>query len=148
MNSTNISNKLNLFNTLFKLIFVAFWIIFWFIGVILTDNKFNQLSTTLFISYSSICIIYIIAYLVYMKVTKVYENKIEIYYKLVTILSFVFSSYSYYILPLSMFWFLVKLSVLFFYMYISILKVYKYKMEEGVVGIIGAALMIFMFVRY
>ncbi|MFR3498128.1 MAG: hypothetical protein ACLTT7_03780, partial [Paraclostridium bifermentans] len=101
-----------------------------------------------FIAYSSVCIIYIISYVIYMKASNNFEKKIEIFYKISTLLSFIFSTLSYYILPISIMWFLIKLSLLFTYMYISILKVYKYKLEEGVVGILASALMLFMFLRY
>ncbi|KKY00259.1 hypothetical protein VN21_15115, partial [Paraclostridium benzoelyticum] len=77
-----------------------------------------------------------------------FEKKIEVFYKISTLLSFIFSTLSYYIFPISIMWFLIKLSLLFTYMYISILKVYKYKLEEGVVGILASALMLFMFLRY
>lgn len=148
MSTTNKSNKLNFFDTTFKLLFIAFWVIFWFIGIILTENKFNQLSSSLSYIYSSLSALFIVTYIGYMMHTKTYEDKIEIFYKVTTVLAFIFSSLSYYLFPLSIFWFFVKLIFLFIYMYISILKVYKYKLEEGVVGIICSALMIFMFIRY
>ncbi|MDO7204980.1 hypothetical protein Q5M85_13375 [Paraclostridium bifermentans] len=37
-------NKLNLFNNLFKFLFLMFWVMFWFIGIILTDYKFNKIA--------------------------------------------------------------------------------------------------------
>lgn len=148
MSTTNKSNKLNFFDTTFKLLFIAFWVIFWFIGIILTENKFNQLSSSLSYIYSSLSALFIVTYIGYMMHTKTYEDNIEIFYKVTTVLAFIFSSLSYYLFPLSIFWFFVKLIFLFIYMYISILKVYKYKLEEGVVGIICSALMIFMFIRY
>lgn len=148
MNIINKSNKLIFFNNVFKLLFVAFWIIFWFIGIILTENKFNQLSSSLSYIYSSCCILFIISYIGYMLYTKSYETKIEILYKITTILAFIFSSLSYYLFPLSIFWFFIKLLFLFVYMYVSAIKLHKYKSEEGVVGIICSALMIFMFIRY
>lgn len=141
-------NKLNLFNNLFKFLFLMFWVMFWFIGIILTDYKFNKIAIYFFIAYSSVCIIYIISYVIYMKTSNNFEKKIEVFYKISTLLSFIFSTLSYYIFPISIMWFLIKLSLLFTYMYISILKVYKYKLEEGVVGILASALMLFMFLRY
>lgn len=83
-----------------------------------------------------------------MNYTKIYEDKIEIFYKLVTLISFIFSSYTYYMFSVSIFGFLLKLIFLIIYMYISIIKVHKYKLEEGVVGIIASILMIFMLLRY
>lgn len=148
MSTANKYNKLNLFNNIFKFLFLAFWIIFWFVGIILTDNKFNKLSSSLFIIYTSLCITYIVTYIAYMNYTKIYEDKIEIFYKLVTLISFIFSSYTYYMFSVSLFGFLLKLILLIIYMYISIIKVHKYKLEEGVVGIIASILMIFMLLRY
>ncbi|SCI77600.1 Uncharacterised protein [uncultured Clostridium sp.] len=148
MSTANKYNKLNLFNNIFKFLFLAFWIIFWFVGIILTDNKFNKLSSSLFIIYTSLCITYIVTYIAYMNYTKIYEDKIEIFYKLVTLISFIFSSYTYYMFSVSIFGFLLKLILLIIYMYISIIKVHKYKLEEGVVGIIASILMIFMLLRY
>ncbi|MBC6003759.1 hypothetical protein H8891_08085 [Paeniclostridium sp. NSJ-45] len=148
MSTANKYNKLNLFNNIFKFLFLAFWIIFWFVGIILTDNKFNKLSSSLFIIYTSLCITYIVTYIAYMNYTKIYEDKIEIFYKLVTLISFIFSSYTYYMFSVSIFGFLLKLIFLIIYMYISIIKVHKYKLEEGVVGIIASILMIFMLLRY
>ena len=148
MSTANKYNKLNLFNNIFKFLFLAFWIIFWFVGIILTDNKFNKLSSSLFIIYTSLCITYIVTYIAYMNYTKIYEDKIEILYKIVTLMSFIFSSYNYYMFSVSMFGFLLKLIFLIIYMYISIIKVHKYKLEEGVVGIIASTLMIFMLLRY
>lgn len=142
------NNKLNSFNNIFKFLFLVFWVMFWFIGIILTDYKFNKIAIYLFITYSSVCVLYIASYIIYMKVSNNREEKIEIYYKLATLLSFLFATLSYYIFPISILWFLVKLSFLFIYMYISILKVYKYKLEEGVVGMLASALMLFMFLRY
>lgn len=148
MSTANKYNKLNLFNNIFKFLFLAFWIIFWFVGIILTDNKFNKLSSSLFIIYTSLCITYIVTYIAYMNYTKIYEDKIEIFYKLVTLISFIFSSYTYYMFSVSIFGFLLKLIFLIIYMYISIIKVHKYKLEEGVVGIIASILMIFTLLRY
>lgn len=148
MSTANKYNKLNLFNNIFKFLFLAFWIIFWFVGIILTDNKFNKLSSSLFIIYTSLCITYIVTYIAYMNYTKIYEDKIEIFYKLVTLISFIFSSYNYYMFSVSIFGFLLKLIFLIIYMYISIIKVHKYKLEEGVVGIIASILMIFTLLRY
>ncbi|XTR37159.1 hypothetical protein ACQQ2T_11380 [Paraclostridium tenue] len=148
MSTANKYNKLDLFNNIFKFLFLAFWIIFWFVGIILTDNKYNELSSSLFIIYTSLCITYIVTYIAYMNYTKIYEDKIEIFYKLVTLISFIFSSYTYYMFSVSIFGFLLKLIFLIIYMYISIIKVHKYKLEEGVVGIIASILMIFMLLRY
>lgn len=148
MSTANKYNKLDLFNNIFKFLFLAFWIIFWFVGIILTDNKFNKLSSSLFIIYTSLCITYIVTYIAYMNYTKIYEDKIEIFYKLVTLISFIFSSYNYYMFSVSIFGFLLKLIFLIIYMYISIIKVHKYKLEEGVVGIIASILMIFTLLRY
>ena len=141
-------NKLNLFESLFKFLFIIFWVIFWFIGVILTDHKFDNLIIYIFLIYTFICITYIFSYLIYMKFKNEFEVKIEIFYKILTLLSFIFATLSYYILPLNVTFFFIKIILLFIYMYISILKVYKYKLEEGVVGIISSTLLIFMFLRY
>ncbi|GAA0861471.1 hypothetical protein GCM10008917_02930 [Paraclostridium tenue] len=89
-----------------------------------------------------------VTYMAYMNYIKVYENKIEIFYKIVTLISFIFSSYNYYMFSVSMFGFLLKLIFLIIYMSIPLIKVHKYKLEEGVVGIIASTLMIFMLLRY
>jgi hypothetical protein len=156
LSTTNKCNKLNLFDSIFKFLFIAFWIISWFLGFILTDNKYTELSTSIFILYSSLCLGYMITYLTYINHMKVYEEKIEILYKLITFLTFIISTYSYYIVPRSMFWLFIKVILLIIYMYISILKVHKYKLEkvhiyrfeEGVVGILSSILLIFMLLRY
>ncbi|MGL5640643.1 MAG: hypothetical protein ACRDDM_00160, partial [Paraclostridium sp.] len=92
MNTTNKSNKLIFFDTAFKLLFITFWVIFWFIGIILTENKFNQLSSSLSYIYSSLCALFIVTYIGYMMHTRIYEDKIEIFYKVTTVLAFIFSS--------------------------------------------------------
>ncbi len=148
MNTTYKHNSVKLYDYLFRVLFIMYWIIFWFIGIILTDNKFDNLSTSICWFYIILCTTYLLIYLFKIKYNKIYESKIEIFYKIFTIITFVISSYSYYIVPISIFWFLFKLTLVCVYMYISIVKVSKYKLEEGVVGIINASLILFMLIRY
>lgn len=148
MNVANKYNSVKLYDYIFRILFIMYWTIFWFIGVILTDNKFDHLATSICWSYIMICTLYMLTYLINIKCSKICESKIEIYYKIFTVITFIVSSYSYYIVPISIFWFLFKLILVCVYMYISIVKVSKYKLEEGVVGIINASLMIFMILRY
>lgn len=148
MNTTDKYNSVKSYDYMFKILFIMYWSIFWFIGVILTDNKFDSLATSICWSYIILCTTYLLIYLINIKCNKIYESKIEIYYKMFTIITFVVSSYSYYIMPISIFWFLFKLILVCVYMYISIVKVSKYKLEEGVVGIMNASLMLFMLLRY
>lgn len=135
------SKLISLFDNLFKILFILFWAIFLFTTNISTNNK---VSLILFNVYNIPLFIYIIIYPLSILYFKVNTEKIIIYYRLSTLITFILTSFSFVIFPTSLTFLFIQLISIFIYMYLSAIKVYRYKIDEGVVGMMSALLILVM----
>lgn len=131
----------NLFDNIFKILFIGFWSVFLFTTTISTNNNFSLI---LFSIYNIPLFLYIIIYPIVMLCFKINKEKIIIYYRLSTLITFIFTAFSFVMFPTNLTLLFIKLISIAIYMYLSAIKVYKYKIEEGVVGIMSSLLILVM----
>lgn len=132
---------IKVFDNIFKILFVLFWSIFLFTTTISTNSR---VSLILFSLYNILLFLYMIIYPIIILYFKINTEKIIIYYRLSTLLTFLFTSLSFVIFPTSLILFFIKLITIFIYIYLSAIKVYRYKIDEGVVGIMSSLLILVM----
>ena len=129
----------------FRTLTVLFWITLLFNWVFIPNPIINYY---VFNTYFVLSIIYItlaIINKIKQKSTKI-RDKVDFYYKLISIITFVISMMYFLLYSNSIKLLLIKTFIIFLYFYISFKKV-NLKDEEGVVGIIGSIL-IFVFATY
>lgn len=141
MNTAKENKLSNLFDNIFKFLFIGFWSVFLFTTTISTDSK---ISLILFSIYNVPLFLYIIIYPICMLYFKINTERIIVYYRLSTLIAFIFTAYSFVMFPTNLCLFFIKLVTIAIYMYLSSIKVYKYKMDEGVVGIMSSILILVM----
>lgn len=141
MNIAKESQISNFFDNIFKVLFIGFWSVFLFTTTISTNNRFSLI---LFSIYNIPLFLYIIIYPIVMLSFKINTEKIIIYYRLSTLITFIFTAFSFVMFPTNLTLLFIKLISLAIYMYLSAIKVYKYKIDEGVVGIMSSLLILVM----
>lgn len=125
----------------FKVIFLLLWPIVWY--YYLSIPKFNT-GIVMFASFTILSIIYIILLLYNFK----FYDKITILYRVSTLISFIFFLSSYILFSKNIILLTLNLIFIFIYFYISCLKNFKYKMNEGIVGILSSLLLIVITFSY
>lgn len=131
-------NKDNFFDIYFKFLVLSFWPIFWYENQLILNTRTNFI---IFITFSILYIIYILLF-TYYGLNNSSIDKIVIYYRVSMLLAFIFTIISFLLFPTNPFFFILKIIFVFILLYISYIKVRKYKIEEGVVGILSALLML------
>ena len=139
------TQQLSIYDNLFKFIVVFFWIISWGTSMFIIPHKFQYL---LFFSYNIFTFWYIISYTLTIKFNNISIAKIIIDYRITTVLAFFFASLKYFIFPTSVICIVLTVLFLFIHIYFSFRKVTRYKLEEGVVGIISSLLILSLMVFY
>ena len=139
------TRQLSIYDNLFKFIVVYFWIISYGTSMFTIPKEFEYF---LFFSYNIFTFWYIISYIFIIKFKHINIAKIVIDYRMTTVLAFFFASLKYFIFPNSII--CIVLTVLFLVIHIgfSSAKVFKYKIEEGVVGIISSLLLLSLITFY
>ena len=129
----------------FRTLTVLFWITLLFNWVFIPNPIINYY---VFNTYFVLSIIYITLAIINKIKHKSIEirDKVDFYYKLISIITFVISMMYFLLYSNSIKLLLIKTFIIFLYFYISFKKV-NLKDEEGVVGIIGSIL-IFVFATY
>ncbi len=125
----------------FKFLFLSFWPIIWYELVFVSDPFITSTLVTL----------YCIATLIYVPVIIFFKDNIKsitLYYRISTIAAFIFTLFSLLLFPTSLFFLALKVIFVFIYLYLSYTKLFKYKIEEGLVGVLGALLLLVITFRY
>ncbi|WP_243444913.1 hypothetical protein [Romboutsia maritimum] len=137
-------DKNNFFDNYFKLLTLLFWPIILYKWLFIANESVEY---KLFIIFAILSIIYIISFLFIF-----YKDKniklITILYRISTLLAFLFTLGSFLLFPKNLFWLYLKMLFLILYFYFSCVKVSKYKIDEGVVGIIGSILLLVITIFY
>ena len=131
-------NKTKFFDDYFKILVLLFWPLMWFKWQFLATDT---ISFTLFIIYLALATLYFITF-TYSSLVKKYYEKIVYFYRISTLLAFVFTLLSFLLFPTNIFLLLLKMVFVAIYFYFSCLMVYKYNIDEGVVGILSVFLLI------
>lgn len=121
----------------FRFLFILFWIIIWYKWVVLSNTHIEILLISIFIPVS---ILYIILFYIFYK--KQNEKKITLYYRTSVLISFIFSLISFVLLPTSLIFLNIKSIFIIVCIYTSYKMLFKYKIEEGLVGIISSVLLL------
>ena len=75
-------------------------------------------------------------------------KSITLYYRISTLTAFIFTLFSLLLFPTSLFFLTLKVIFVFIYLYLSYIKLFKYKIEEGLVGILASLLLLVIMFRY
>ena len=121
----------------FRFLFILFWIIIWYKWVVLSNANIEILLVSSFIILS---ILYLTLLYIFSK--KYDEKNITIYYRTTVIISFIFSLISFVLLPTNLIFLNLKSIFIILCMYTSYKMLFKYKIEEGLVGIISSILLL------
>lgn len=132
------------FDNYFKVLTILFWPIIWYKWVALS---IKSIEINILISYCSLAIIFMVLYLFFNRKNND-TKRIVVLYRISSIFAFISTLFSFVLFPTSYIWLYLKIIFVLIYFYCSCLKVYKYKIEEGVVGILSSLLLILITLLY
>lgn len=138
-------NSEKFFDNYFKLLSLIFWPIIWYKWVAISNLS---IEISLCLIYFILSIIYVLSFLYFFLKKSHNYTKIVIYYRVSTILAFIFTLFSFLLYPKNLTFLFLKLLFISVYFYFSCIKVAKYKIDEGVVGIIGSILIAVITIFY
>lgn len=127
----------------FRGLTLFFWSIIWYKWVAISIKSIEIALVTLF-SFLSLLHIILIS-LSYKKNT---ISKINLLYKVSTLLAFISTLFSFVLFSKSYFYLYLKIFFVLIYFYCSCIKVYKYNTDEGIVGILASLLLIVITLLY
>ena len=126
----------------FKFLFLSFWPIIWYELIFFSDPFIKSILVAL----------YCIATLIYIPLIIFFNDNniksITLYYRISTLTAFIFTLFSLLLFPTSLFFLTLKVIFVFIYLYLSYIKLFKYKIEEGLVGILASLLLLVIMFRY
>lgn len=125
----------------FKLLFLCFWPIIWYELIFVSDPFIKSILVTL----------YCIATLIYIPLIIFFKDNIKsiiLYYRISTVITFIFTLFSLLLFPTSILFLVLKTIFVFIYLYLSYTKLFKYKIEEGLVGVLASLLLLVIMFRY
>ena len=136
--------KEKLFVNYFKFLALLFWPMMWYKWIVISNGTLENM---LFTIYAIVAIVFIILYSVFMIKYKDI-TQIDFFYRISTLLAFIFTLFSFLIYPKSLFFLYLKIIFTGIYLYYSIVKTLKFKDDEGVVGIMSSLLLIVITLFY
>lgn len=136
--------KEKLFDNYFKFLALLFWPIMWYKWIVISNGTLENM---LFTIYAIVAIVFIILYSVFMIKYKDI-TQIDFFYRISTLLAFIFTLFNFLIYPKSLFFLYLKIIFTGIYLYYSIVKTLKFKDDEGVVGIMSSLLLIVITLFY
>ena len=129
-----------LIDNYFKFLFLSFWPIIWYELVFVSDPFIKSTLVTL---YCVITLTYILIIMFFNKNIK----SLTLYYRISTLTAFISTLFSL-IYTTNLLFLSFKVIFIFMYLYISYTKLFKYKIEEGLVGILASLLLLVIMFRY
>lgn len=132
------------FDNYFKLLTILFWPIIWYKWVAFT---IEPVEIFIFVLYFSLAVIFMILHIFFSKKNDDTKH-IVVLYRISTLFAFISTLFSFVLFPTSYIWLYLKIIFVLIYFYCSYLMVYKYKIEEGVVGILSSLLLILITLLY
>lgn len=136
--------KEKLFDNYFKFLALLFWPIMWYKWIVISNGTLENM---LFTTYAIVAIVFIILYSAFMIKYKDI-TQIDFFYRISTLLAFIFTLFSFLIYPKSLFFLYLKIIFTGIYLYYSMVKTLKFKHDEGVVGIMSSLLLIVITLFY
>lgn len=130
-----------LIDNYFKFLFLSFWPIIWYELIFVSDPFIKSILVTF----------YCIATLIYIPLIIFFKDNIKsitLYYRITTLTAFIFTLFSLLLFPTSLLFLALKIIFVFIYLYLSYIKLFKYKIEEGLVGILASLLLLVIMFKY
>ena len=128
--------NIEFFEKYFKLLFLSFWAMIWYELVFVSDSF---IKTALVSIYCIITSIYIFS-IIFIK--KDIMKNITLYYRVSILCSFISTLFSLLLFPTSISFLILKILFIFICLYFSYTKLFKYKIEEGLVGMLSSILLL------
>lgn len=128
--------NIEFFERYFKFLFLSFWAMIWYELVFVSDMF---IKTILVSTYCIITSIYIFS-IIFIK-RDIMKN-ITLYYRVSILCSFISTLFSLLLFPTNIFFLIIKILFIFICLYFSYTKLFKYKIEEGLVGILSSILLL------
>ncbi len=125
----------------FKFLFLSFWPIIWYELIFVSDPFIKSILVAL----------YCIATLIYIPLIIFFKDNIKsitLYYRISTLNAFIFTLFILLLFPTSLLFLALKVIFVFIYLYLSYTKLFKYKIEEGLVGVLASLLLLVIMFRY
>ncbi|WP_438651290.1 hypothetical protein [Romboutsia sp.] len=137
-------NNEKFYDNYFKFLVLLFWPMIWYKKVAVSSHSLELFMVSIF---SILATVYIILFSIF------YNNnskikRIVILYRVTLLLSFIFTLFSFLIFTTSIFWLFLKMIFVLLLFYISSIQVFKYKIEEGLVGILSSLLLLAITLLY
>lgn len=132
-----------LLDNFFRVLTLFFWSIVWYKWVAIS---IEYIELTLCSLFSLLSLLYII--LISLSYKKNTISKIDLLYKISTLIAFISTLFSFVLFSKSYFYLYLKIFFVLIYFYCSCIKVYKYNKDEGIVGILASLLLIVLTLLY
>lgn len=137
-------NSSNFFDNYFKILVLLFWPMIWYKWTIISTYTIDLV---LVAGFCVLAIIYILLFLYFFHNHPEVENIILVY-RISTLLAFTSTLFSFLLYPTSVSLLLIKMIFIGICFYYSCIKVFKYKIEEGLVGILSCLLLLAITLLY
>lgn len=137
-------NNDKFYDNYFKFLVLLFWPIIWYKKVAVSYHPLEIGMVTLF---TILATLYIALFLLFGNKTSTIST-IVILYRITLLLSFIVTLFSFLVFPTSLLGLLLKLFFVLLCLYTSCIKVFKYKIEEGLVGILSSILLLAITLLY
>ena len=128
--------NIEFFDKYFKFLFLSFWAMVWYELVFVSDTFIKTILVSTYCIFTSIYIFFIL----FMKKDTI--KNITLYYRISILCSFVSTLFSLLLFSTSIFFLITKLIFILICLYFSYTKLFKYKIEEGLVGILSSILLL------
>ena len=131
-------NRTNFFDNYFKFLVLLFWPLIWYKWVIISDFIIDLVLVSIF---CVLAIIYVILYLLDFNQKPKLDNIVH-FYRISLLLAFISTLFSFILFPTNIFLLLLKAVFIIICFYYSCIKVFKYKIDEGLIGILSCILLL------
>lgn len=138
-------NTEKFYDNYFKFLVLIFWPIIWYKKVAISDHRLELSMITVF---GVLATFYIISFLIFYINNNSKIKSIVALYRVSILLSFIFTLFSFLIFDTSILWLCIKIIFILICLYISFIKVFKYKIEEGLVGVLSSLLLLALTLLY
>lgn len=128
--------NIEFFDKYFKFLFLSFWTMVWYELVFVSDTFIKTILVSTYCIATSIYIFFILF------IKKDTIKNITLYYRISILCSFISTLFSLLLFSTSILFLITKLIFILICLYFSYTKLFKYKIEEGLVGILSSILLL------
>ena len=136
--------KEDFFEIYFRALTLLFWPIIIYKWIFISNYYIER---NLFVIYSFLAILYMII-LIVLQIKNKFLDMIIIYYRIITLISYILTLASFLLFPTNLALMLIKILSISTYLYISYKNVFKYHIDECVVGVISSILLFALSICY